>query len=326
MPVGRFKIREEGGSMKANLPASVACAFLFVFLAVVSIPFLVAEESSGTAEAGTSEVIGSEADDFIVSGSEDTVFYPGPGRNYLVGGPGNNEYRVDAGDSRNEISEVQGHNIVSFGAGISFFDISSGFMRSGDDLILNVADTDQQIVIKYFFSLANTITEFHFPDSQPLQASQLYGIFGAAPPSEERAPRTLRIESDASGMLEGTPGPDILIQDADVDRLWGLGGDDYLVAANGDVIFELGANDGKNLIFASTGYNIIQFDETVPFSDVASQLQKRDDDLILGNASSDAEVRVREFFSRQYRQRNSIRQRAGHHGGATVRRHEQPRA
>lgn len=251
-----------------------------------------------TADAGN-VIEGTAGDDFIIVGGSDSRVIPGTGDDFLVGGPGNNQYVISAGDGQDTLYAVEGINDVEFDSSIAYGDVSSGLMKSGNDLIMNIGQNGQSLTVKNFFSVAGTINEFQFSTGETIPSSLLFQVFGLSAPTETETSKVPYMGEDGVPLLTGSVDGDILVPIEDTETLQGQAGDDFLVGRANGVTFEIGSGNGEDFIIAYEGQNIVLFVDGISFNDVASNLMKSGDDLILSSGTEGNEVRIYKFFARQ---------------------------
>src|SRR5690554_4472733 len=269
----------------------------FSVLALSALVLILSPVPTALSTPMQAEIVGTENNDLIVFGSEDTQIVLGAGDALIIGGSGNNTYYVDEGIGHITVMEVAGQNIAEFGSGISFSDIASGLWLSGDDLRLVVGHEDRTLTVREFFAVKHTVTSFSFQDGQQLSAIQLFQVFGESQPSASGVSPQLVQAGDGDSVIVGSNQRDILVPSDDTQVVKGLPGNDYLIGRTSPVTFEIYPGDGQDVIIASSGHHEVFFRGGITFNDVATQLQKRGDDLVLGNRTSDDEVRIYKFFT-----------------------------
>ncbi|MEH8016483.1 DUF1566 domain-containing protein [Rheinheimera muenzenbergensis] len=247
---------------------------------------------------GTAAVTGSAGRDFIVAGATAARVEAGSGDDFIVGGAGDNTFLINKDDGQDTIYELAGTNTVEFGAGISFSDIASGLMKSGDDLILRIGQSGQSLTVKFFFSHSNTINQFRLSNGQVITAGQLLGAFGMAAPTASATVPALLTAQAPDIELAGSSNADVLIARHGTLRMQGLANNDILVPRGPAVTMEFGLASGKNLIIAYEGDNTVLFSADVAYNDIAMNLRRSGDDLQLINSRDGSEVRVYQFFTR----------------------------
>ena len=247
--------------------------------------------------SGDNNVVGSEANDVLISGAGNDILAGAGGDDVLMGGTGNDLYRIGANSGKDIVVEVGGQNTLRFIDGIVFNDVASGLTKSADDLILIIAGGPDQVRIKDFFSRANTIDRIEFATGGELTAAQLYGVFGLAAPTATATPGDIVFGDGQDNSLQGTLNDDVIFSGRGGDTLAGLAGDDQLIGGAGDDIYLIGASSGNDTIIDTAGSNSIRFIEGVGFNDVASGLMKSGDNLILNIGGNGDKVQINNFFA-----------------------------
>jgi RHS repeat-associated protein len=264
---------------------------------VLLLPFVFWLSSSVTANA-VNVIDGTAGDDFIIVGVSGARVTPGAGDDFLVGGPGDNRYVISSDGGKDTLYEIEGSNYVEFDSSIGYGDVSSGLMKSGNDLILNIGQNGQSLTIKSFFTVNGTIQEFQFSTGETLPASLLFQVFGLTAPTTTKTSKVPYLGEAGVPLLTGSEVGDILIPIEDTETLQGQAGDDFLVGRANGVTFEIGLGNGEDFIIAYEGQNVVLFVDGISFNDVASNLMKSGDDLILSNGDAGNEVRIYKFFTR----------------------------
>ncbi|MBL4827672.1 MAG: hypothetical protein JKY66_08170 [Spongiibacteraceae bacterium] len=251
-----------------------------------------------TGDLDTDNVLsGSVNNDVIASGAGNDTLSGLEGSDILIGGTGDDTYVIESGGGSDVIVDYEGTNTLRFAAGITFNDVASGLIKSGDDLILSIASTGDEVRVENFFALSNTIETLTFDEGGSLSAAQLFGAFGVTAPTESKTSGELVAGDASDDVLSATSGHDVLLGVDGNDSLAGEEGDDLLVGGNGDDTYVIGASSGSDLIIDTQGVNKILFTDGIVFNDVASGLLKSGDDLVLSVGSSGDEVRIAQFFS-----------------------------
>ncbi|EPJ49289.1 MAG: hypothetical protein OFPII_01710 [Osedax symbiont Rs1] len=246
---------------------------------------------------GNDVVTGAINNDVLVSGDGNDTINGGAGDDLLIGGDGDDVYIFDSNSGKDIIVDVNGQNIIRFTGSIGFNDVASGLMKSGNDLILKVSNTNNQVTIKNFFTLANTFEKIEFVVGGQLTAAQLYGAFGLTAPSMLADSSQVLFGSSQADELVGGDTSDTIIAGKGDDTLSGGNGDDLLVGGLGNDIYIIGSNSGHDTIIDTQGNNTIRFVDGISFNDVASDLMRTGDDLVLNIAGNTNNVRINNFFS-----------------------------
>ena len=255
------------------------------------------------------------ADNVDLSG--DNTIKDTKGNDRLEGGRGNDTYVYTAG--KDTIIDTHGIDKLIFSNGITFNQVGSGLMSSGNDLILRVnGDANNQVTIKDYFSNGDRIIEtISFETGGSISHEQIFGLFGKtipeATPIDNTTPNVPN-NNHAGADIIGTNANDYL-QGTEVDnRLQGLLGDDRLDGGLGNDILIGGAgNDllkggaGNDLYYFEAGFGQDIIDNTgggidniyfdgIGFNDIASGLMRSNDDLILKVSGTDDQLTIADFF------------------------------
>jgi len=171
--------------------------------------------------------------------------------------------------------------------------VASGLMRTGNDLVLNIAGNTNSVRINNFFDLANTVNKLEFESGGQISAGQLYGAFGVG------APTATQMSADilSDNQIDGTSTDDTLVSGAGNDTLTGgLGNDTY--------VFRSGFGQDVLINNDAAGTDIAHF------SDVDYQslwLSRSGDDLQINIEGSDDQVKVDDWYVGENHQLDEIR-------------------
>ncbi len=264
---------------------------------------------------GDDTLTGSSSNDILVGGVGNDTLAGGLGNDWLEGGIGDDTYVFTGG--QDVLREVGGNDVLRFGAGITFNQVASGLMKSGDDLVLKVNGGPDQVTLKDFFLGGAAVVEtIEFESGGQITSGQIYGAFGLSEPTPS---------AGFSQTLTGTAGDDSgLVGSSDSDQIQGFNGDDALEGAAGDDLLEggngndslkggLGADtliggrgDDTYLFSAGDGQDVIDnvgggadtlYFEDISFNQVASGLMKSGNNLVLRVGGGSDSVTIRDFFS-----------------------------
>ena len=131
---------------------------------------------------GNDTLTGTAGDDILVAGSGDDTLAGGAGNDVLRGGEGDDIYIFTGG--QDVLEELGGVDTLRFSGGITWNDVASGLVGSGDDLILRVSGRPDQITLKNFFLGGDNLVEtIEFETGGQLTASDIFGAFGKAIPT-----------------------------------------------------------------------------------------------------------------------------------------------
>jgi Ca2+-binding RTX toxin-like protein len=199
---------------------------------------------------------GTSGNDNLSGDSGNNTLDGGAGNDTLQGGAGNDTYLFNRGGGRDTISDYDytAGNIdtVRFGAGIATGNII--FSRSGNDLVLSINGTTDQLKIQNWASGDYyRIERVQFTDGTVWNAAYLQAQFSAIP-------------------IIGTTGNDSLFGDAGNNILDGRAGNDTLQgeAGNDTYLFNLG--DGQDNIYdydsAAGNVDTVRFGAGIAASDI----------------------------------------------------------
>ncbi len=247
------------------------------------------------------------------------------GNDTLRGTAQNNTFIYTQG--QDIIVDTGGQDTLIFGGGITFNQVGSGLLMSGNDLILRVnGSTTNQVTLKDFFGSADSIIEtIKFETGGQIDYKKIYELFGkevptksdqsALPPAvspdvHDDAPLTISKDNhiigdaranklygtDGHDQLQGLAGADTLDGKAGHDILIGGSGNDTLIGGTGNDLYYFTKGFGKDTIVnTGGGYDNIYFDG-ISFNQVGSGLTKMNNDLILKVSGSTDTLTIKDFF------------------------------
>ncbi|MEM7505327.1 MAG: Ig-like domain-containing protein [Pseudomonadota bacterium] len=183
--------------------------------------------------------LATEGDDQIVGFSTDDTLDGGTGNDALRGGDGSDVYIFGLDSGRDRIDDNGSFDTDVLDIGVSFAQIqlSRGGV-TGEDIILDIADTDDRVTVVEGFrdGQNNGIEEFQFTD-QTLTTLDLRALLLAGETSA------------GADTIVGFGGADTLIGGAGNDQLLGEGGDDlyiFRVGDGADIINDTPTNGSNN--------------------------------------------------------------------------------
>ncbi|RKG37263.1 calcium-binding protein [Acinetobacter rongchengensis] len=185
------------------------------------------------------------------------AIYDTLGNDALVGGIEDNIFFYTAG--KDTIQDAGGVDILRFSNGITFNQVGSGLMKTGNDLVLKVnGSTTNQVTLKnYFLAGDHLIETIDFETGEQLTAEQIFNAFGVTLPETEQE----------------TGSTDVI----------------------GDTTYQY--TTGELTITEQSGTDKVIFKNGLTFSQVANYLTKFGDDLILKvDGSNTNKVTVKNFF------------------------------
>lgn len=206
------------------------------------------------------ELSGDAGSDRLEGGNGDDILDGGAGNDTLVGGRGDDTYIFAAGGGQDVIDNSGGGADTLHFEGISFNQVASGLMKSGNDLVLNVGGGSDKVTIRNWFLggdyVVDTIT---FASGGQLTAAQLFGAFGLSNPDpvgspayqnlpDERAFGTVLAGQSGDQRVLGSSDDDMIDGGAGNDILRGNTGSDYLIGGAGSDTYMFALGDGQDVI------------------------------------------------------------------------------
>jgi VCBS repeat-containing protein len=215
-----------------------------------------------TGQAGNDTLIGNGGNDVIDGGAGNDLLIGSTGWNWIwengqwrqersttptISANGNDTYLFGRGDGQDTVIDgdwtVGNSDTLRFKEGVLPEDVR--FIRSGNDLVLAIRDSSDQVTLKQYFAEdwrgqngPWLIERIAFHDGTVLSFADVQTILFAG--SEEA--ETI-IGSRAADVLTGQAGDDTLIGNGGDDRLEGGDGDDVLLGGAGRDILDGGAGD-----------------------------------------------------------------------------------
>ena len=266
---------------------------------------------------GNDTIFGGDGNDNIYGNSGNDVISGGKGDDTIDGGNGADTYIWNLGDGLDTIAQVSNEDIIKFGPGITFDNLS--FRNDNGDLRIYVnGDDTQGVICKNFFGndsykskqiIFNDGTSFALPTS-PLTLTQKN--------TSETVTATIYNDTiyanGGADTVHSGQGDDVIYGGAGFDSLYGEDGNDTLIGGTGSDYLEGGAGDdtyiynvgdGLDTIYdyensSSTGKNDkIKFGEGIEFSDLT--FRREGNNLIItlfGDITQG--ITIKEHFNSNY--------------------------
>ena len=209
---------------------------------------------------GNDSLSGGAGNDRLEGGNGNDTLVGGQGNDTLLGGRGDDTYVFSAGSGQDVIDNTGGgYDTLRF-EGIAFNQVSSGLMKSGNDLVLKVSGGSDQVTLKNWFLGGDAVVDvITFAAGGQLTAAQVFSAFGLTNPDTVGSPNYLNVPDDRSfgTVLAGQAGDQNILgsSDADLidggagnDTLRGNKGNDYLIGGDGNDTYRFAAGDGQDVI------------------------------------------------------------------------------
>ncbi|WP_422463575.1 calcium-binding protein [Endozoicomonas sp. ALB115] len=264
---------------------------------------------------GDDSITGTSANDILLGGAGNDTLTGGAGNDQYVGGTGDDTYVYTSGQDVID-STGGGTDILRFSGGIGFSDVSSGLVKSGDDLILRVAGGPNQVTLKNFFlggeHLVETMT---FDTGGQITSDQIFGVFGLPVPNpsadyDNTLEGTTGDDASLAGtvqndLVKGFNGDDQLLGNAGNDRLEGSNGadtlnggagNDLLIGGRGNDTYVINAGGGQDVIVNSGGGSDTLHFDGIDFNQVSSGLMRSGNDFILRISGGTDQVTFKDWF------------------------------
>ncbi|MES2742039.1 MAG: calcium-binding protein [Pseudomonadota bacterium] len=267
---------------------------------------------------GADTLDGGEGDDYLVGDADDDVLEGGAGHDRLDGGGGDNIYRFGRGDGQDYIATFQsqslgGVNTLEFKAGVSASVVAVS--RLGDDLVLTIAGTTDEIRVSGFFfdirDIHGTVQQVRFADGTVWDGAALSAMTRATSQGDDTILGSVDADvfdglggndsirgsygadslsgGDGNDYLDGGEGDDVLAGDAGDDTVAGMAGDNTYVFGNGDGRDEIvAANHRPEQI------GTLRWKAGIVASDVTGV--RFGDDIVLSLNGGTDQVTIRRFF------------------------------
>lgn len=196
-------------------------------------------------ELGSNDTLnGGNGNDYLDGSAGDDILDGGSGNDSLGGSKGSDTYFFGRGSGQDMIIEcdetADNLDTLQFGAGIAADEII--ISRNGDDLILSIQGTNDQVRIQNWrYGAIYQIEQVKFADGTTWDAAYLQAKIGTTVVGTA-GDETLQAWADENAILEGMGGNDILNGSNGNDALDGGTGDDALsgIAGSDTYIFNLG--------------------------------------------------------------------------------------
>ncbi|OLU36004.1 hypothetical protein BVH06_00630 [Pseudomonas sp. PA27(2017)] len=209
---------------------------------------------------GNDQLFGGAGNDRLEGGNGNDTLNGGAGNDTLIGGRGDDTYVFAAGGGQDVIDNVGGGFDTLRFDGITSSQVSSGLMKSGNDLVLKVSGGSDQVTIKNWFLGGDYVVDvISFASGGQLTAAQVFSAFKLTNPDtkgspnyqglpDERSFGTILVGQAGDQNILGSSDADLIDGGAGNDKLRGGKGNDYLLGGDGSDTYYFAAGDGQDVI------------------------------------------------------------------------------
>ncbi|MFI8744760.1 calcium-binding protein [Pseudomonas sp. NPDC077186] len=275
---------------------------------------------------GNDQLFGGAGNDRLEGGSGNDTLNGGAGNDTLIGGRGDDTYVFAAGGGQDVIDNSGGGFDTLRFEGITFNQVSSGLMKSGNDLVLKVSGGSDQVTLKNWFLGGDYVVDvISFASGGQLTAAQLFGAFGLSNPDPAGSPnyQNLPDERAFGTILAGQAGDQNIIgsSDADLidggagnDKLRGGKGNDYLIGGDGSDTYYFAAGDGQDII--NNLSNTPADNDVLSIEGITRDnlwLSRQGDSLVIDVRGSEDSVTVQDWYANSAQRLDAVQA-----GGSTL--------
>ncbi len=263
-------------------------------------------------EAGNDQLTGGNSNDKLYGGDGDDLLDGGSGSDTLTGGNGSDTYVFGYGagsDTVNNFDESSGrYDVVSFDNSVRDSDVQ--VIRSGDNLVLKLNESDQITMTNHFVSKGKNandwvMNEVQFSDGTSWDKDYIDTLI-----DQDLSGNYTLVGGTGDDLLEGYGGADTLQGMDGSDTLYGGAGDDTLIGGAGDDFlsggkgsdqYQYAPGDGNDTISNDdaddTTTDSLVFDASV--SAATTSVQRIQDDLQIQLFSGE-NILLQSFFDTAY--------------------------
>jgi Ca2+-binding RTX toxin-like protein len=234
--------------------------------------------------AGNDVILGDPGADTLHGEAGNDTLDGGAGNDTLNGGLGNNTYRFGRGDGQDVISYTYDTtatrtNTVQFKDGVAPADVIVS--RTGDDLLLGIASTTDQVRVQLFFyqdnpaSAYNSVQQVAFADGTTWDLAGILTELGRGTAGNDTTRGTVGDDvlngQGGNDALNGAAGNDTLNGQDGADTLHGEAGNDTLDGGAGNDTLNGGAGNDTYLFTPGAGADTLSdYDTTAGNTDLLS--------------------------------------------------------
>jgi len=265
---------------------------------------------------------GGAGDDRLEGGNGADTLAGDAGADLLLGGRNDDVYIFRAGDGQDVIDNSGGGSDTLQLEGIDFSQVSSGLMKSGNDLVLNISGGSDSVTISNWFQGGDYVVDsIAFASGGSITSDQIFGAFGLSNPDtlgspdyqdlpDERSYANLVAADAAAQTLLGSSDADFIDGGAGDDRIAGGLANDYLIGGDGSDTYLVGAGAGQDRINnlsndPESDTDVLQF--LAGFDESNLWFSQDGDDLVVDVIGSDEQVTIQGWYANSGQQLNEIR-------------------
>ncbi|ARU88632.1 calcium-binding protein [Pseudomonas sp. M30-35] len=275
---------------------------------------------------GNDQLSGAAGNDRLEGGNGNDTLNGGIDNDTLVGGRGDDTYVFAAGGGQDLIDNIGGGFDTLHFDGIAFNQVSSGLMKSGNDLVLKVSGGSDQVTLKNWFLGGDHVVDvISFSSGGQLTAAQLFGAFGLNNPDtngspdyqnlpDERAFGTILAGQAADQNIIGSSDADLIDGGAGNDELRGSTGNDYLLGGDGNDTYHFAAGDGQDSI--NNLSNTPADNDMLSIEGIVRDelwLSRQGDSLVIDVVGSEDSVTVQDWYASSAQRLDAVQA-----GGSTL--------
>lgn len=259
---------------------------------------------------GNDQLFGDAGNDRLEGGNGNDSLNGGDANDTLLGGRGEDTYIFAAGGGQDIIDNTGGgYDTLRF-EGITYNQVGSGLMKSGNDLVLNVSGGSDKVTLKnWFLGGDNVVDIITFASGGQLTAAQIFGAFGLSNPDVNGSPNYLNLPDERAfgTVLGGQAGDQNVLgsSDADMidggaghDTLRGNKGNDYLIGGDGNDTYRFAAGDGQDTI--NNLSNTPADNDVLSIEGITRDnlwLSRQGDNLVIDVRGADDSITVQDWYA-----------------------------
>lgn len=268
---------------------------------------------------GNDQLFGDAGNDRLEGGNGNDSLNGGAANDTLLGGRGDDTYIFAAGGGQDIIDNTGGgYDTLRF-EGITYNQVGSGLMKSGNDLVLNVSGGSDKVTLKnWFLGGDNVVDVITFASGGQLTAAQIFGAFGLSNPDVNGSPNYLNLPDERAfgTVLGGQAGDQNVLGSSDADMidggaghdiLRGNKGNDYLIGGDGNDTYRFAAGDGQDTI--NNLSNTPVDNDVLSIEGITRDnlwLSRQGDNLVIDVRGADDSITVQDWYANSAQKLDAI--------------------